>query len=89
MPHFSLFPVLYVVYGAAGMACILAALTVLVWLCLGRSPAPPRKLGGQEFIWTLVPLVALLALTVMGEIPRGWKKAVTGQARGDVQILSK
>jgi len=89
MPYPSLFPVMYLVYGAAGIACILAVLTVLVWLCVGRSPSPPRKLGGQEFIWTLVPLVVLLALTVMGEIPRGWKKAVTGQARGDVQALSK
>jgi len=89
MRYSSLFPIMYVVYGAAGTACILAVLTVLVWLCLGRRPSAPRKLGGQEFIWTLVPVVVLLALTVVGEIPRGWKKAVTGQTRVDVHALSK
>jgi hypothetical protein len=89
MPHSSLFPVMYLVYGAAGMACILVVLMVLVWLCVGGDPASPRKLGGQEFIWTLVPVVVLLTLTVVGEIPRGWKNALTGQARVDAHFSSK
>jgi hypothetical protein len=42
----------------------------------------------QELIWTLVPALVLVGLTVIGEIPQGWGKVVAGgaHARGVVAV---
>jgi hypothetical protein len=37
-------------------------------------------LAAQELVWTLVPALVLVTLTVASEIPRGWGKMLTDLA---------
>jgi hypothetical protein len=82
---------MYLAYFGAGAAFLLAMATVLIrlWLAAGRPGSPSRKLRGEELIWTLVPALVLLGLTVVGEIPRGWGKVVAGPAAGEARALLK
>jgi heme/copper-type cytochrome/quinol oxidase subunit 2 len=83
MPFRELFPLMYLAYLVAGTVCVFAVSGVLIWLCLaqGRRGPSARSLRGQEFVWTLVPVLVLVGLTVLGEIPRGWARIAAG-ARG-------
>ena len=38
----------------------------------------PGRIAGQEAIWTLVPVLVLVGLTLASEIPQGWQKASHG-----------
>ncbi|OGB95296.1 MAG: hypothetical protein A2Z31_05490 [candidate division NC10 bacterium RBG_16_65_8] len=91
MPDPNLPSFMYLAYFSAGAAFLLAMATVLIrlWLSAGRRGSPSRTLTGEELIWTLVPALVLLGLTVAGEIPRGWGKVVAGPAAGEVRVLPK
>jgi len=80
MPYQDLFPFMYLAYLVAGTSFLLVVSTVLIWLFLAqvRRGSPSRNLLGQEFIWTLVPALVLVGLTVLGEIPRGWVRFAAG-----------
>lgn len=80
MPHQDLFPFMYLAYLVAATGFLLVVSTVLIWLFLAqvRRGSPARKLVGQEFIWTLVPALLLVGLTVLGDIPRGWVRFAAG-----------
>ena len=84
MPFRDLFPLMYLAYLVAGTVCLSAVSGVLIWLCLegGRHGPSARWLRGQEFVWTLVPVLVLVGLTVLGQIPRGWAR-ITAGAHGD------
>jgi len=78
MPHPPVIPFAYTAYVVAGMACLLVIASVLVRLSLAcvRREAPKRQLARQELVWTLVPALVLMGLTIIGEIPQGWGKIV-------------
>src|SRR5512134_721904 len=90
MPHLTQFPIAYAAYFVAGAACLAAIGAVLVWLSLTHIARGVSSwtLVRQELIWTLVPALVLVGLTVIGEIPQGWGKVVAGgvRARGVVAV---
>jgi heme/copper-type cytochrome/quinol oxidase subunit 2 len=87
----TLFPVTFTAYVVAGAACLVVTGVVVVRLLLTdvRRGLPLRELTRQELIWTLVPALVLVGLTVIGEIPRGWGRAVSGDAARGAWSLSK
>jgi hypothetical protein len=81
MPYHDLFPFMYLTYVVAGTVFLLTVSTVLIRLLLARvlRGSSPRKPLGEEFVWTLVPALIFVGLTVLGEIPHGWAKFAAGQ----------
>lgn len=80
---------MHLAYFAATAAFLLtvAAVFIRLWLAAGRPGSPSRKLAGEEFIWTLVPALILLGLTVVGEIPRGWEKVAADPPGGEARAV--
>jgi len=75
----SLASVFYLVYFAAAAGLLGATVTVLARIALARiRGGTPGRFAGQEAIWTLVPVLVLVGLTVASEIPQGWHKASHG-----------
>lgn len=91
MPYQDVLSFMYLTYVLAGAGFLVVASIVLVWLFLthARPQAPSRALAGQEFAWTLVPVLVLLGLTLIGEIPRGWVKSATGPGGAEVRGRSQ
>lgn len=87
MPVSTPSSLMYLAYFAAGTVFLLAMATVLVRIARAgaRRGSRSRRLAGEELIWTLVPALVLLGLTVAGEIPRGWGKAVAGPTPGEAR----
>jgi asparagine N-glycosylation enzyme membrane subunit Stt3 len=87
MPYHDLLPFMYLTYVIAGTAFLAAASAILVRLFLAwlRRGSASRELVGQEFVWTLVPTLVFLGLTVLGEIPRGWARVAAGPHAGEMQ----
>jgi len=77
---------MYLTYAVAGAAFLLAVFAVLVGLLLGRvvRGASSGKPLGQEFVWTLVPVLVFVGLTVLGDIPHGWARFVAGHGGAEV-----
>jgi len=84
----DLLPFMYVVFGIAGTVFLAAVCTVLIWLFLAqvRRGSSLRKPLGQEFVWTLVPALVFVGLTVLGEIPRGWVQFAAGPRDPEIQV---
>ena len=80
MSYRDLFPLMCLTYVVAGTVFLLAVSTVLLRLLLARVLRGPssRKPLGQEFVWTLVPALVFVGLTVLVEIPRGWVNSAAG-----------
>ena len=80
MSYRDLFPLMCLTYVVAGTVFLLAVSTVLLRLLLARVLWGPssRKSLGQEFVWTLVPALVFVGLTVLVEIPRGWVNFAAG-----------
>jgi hypothetical protein len=75
----NLASVFYLVYFAAAAGLLGATATVLARIALARiRGGAPGRFGGQEAIWTLVPVLVLVGLTVASEIPQSWQKASRG-----------
>lgn len=73
MPTGDLFAVMYVAYAVAATGVLLVASGVLIWLLVvqARRGSRSSRLLGQEFIWTLVPVLVVVGLSVLGRIPHG------------------
>ena len=79
MEHPSLASTLYLVYFAAAAGFLGATAAVLVRIALARiRGGAPGRFTGQEAIWTLVPVLVLVGLTVASEIQQGWHKVSHG-----------
>lgn len=91
MSHPTLLPITFTAYIVTGAACLVVTGVVMVRLLLAyvRRGLPSRELTRQELIWTLVPALVLVGLTVIGEIPRGWGRAVSGDGSRGAWSLSK
>jgi heme/copper-type cytochrome/quinol oxidase subunit 2 len=78
---------MYLAYLVAGAVFFIAVSAVMLWLFLTtlRRRGASSHLLGQEFVWTLVPALALVGLTVLGEIPHGWVKIAAGPHAAKVQ----
>jgi len=75
----SLASALYLVYFAAAAGFLGATAAVLVRIALARiRGGAPGRFAGQEAIWTLVPVLVLVGLTVASEIQQGWHKVSHG-----------
>jgi hypothetical protein len=75
----SLDAALYLVYFAAGAVCLATTAALLVRIALARVRGRvPTRIAGQEAIWTLVPVLVLVGLTVASKIPHGWGAAANG-----------
>ena len=87
MPYRDLSPFMYLTYAVAGTVFLIAVSTVLIRLFLAQvlRGSSSRKPLGQEFVWTLVPVLVFVGLTVLGEIPRGWVKSVAGLHRTEIR----
>jgi heme/copper-type cytochrome/quinol oxidase subunit 2 len=78
---------MYLAYLVVGTVFFIAVSVVMLWLfltTLRRRGASPRLLG-QEFVWTLVPALVLVGLTVLGEISHGWVKIAEGPRAAEIQ----
>jgi len=84
----DLFPFMYLAYGVAGTVFLVAVSAVLIRLLLAqvRRGSSPRKPLGQEFVWTLVPALVFIGLTVLGEVPRGWVKFAAAPRGPEPQV---
>lgn len=79
MAHSSLASALYLVYFAAGAACLAATAAILARILLARvRGGVSARIACQEALWTLVPVLVLVALTVACKIPHGWGTASNG-----------
>lgn len=79
MEHPILASALFLAYFAAAAGLLGATATVLARIALARIRGEaPGRCAGQEAIWTLVPVLVLVGLTVAAEIPTGWHKASRG-----------
>jgi hypothetical protein len=70
----------YLAFGIVGSLFLLVTAACLGFLAIGwlhRSP-PGRKLSGQELVWSLVPALVLVWLTVASDLPRGWGRVPAG-----------
>ena len=88
MPHQDLLALMYLTYVIAGTVFLVAVSAVLIWLLLAqiRRGSSPRKPLGQEFVWTLVPALVFVGLTVLGEVPRGWVKFAAAPRGPEPQV---
>ncbi len=89
MPESNQLFFMHFAYLAATAVFVLAVAAVFVrlWLPAGRRGSPSRKRAGEEFIWTLVPILVLVGLTIVGELPRAWGKIAAGPRGGETQPL--
>ena len=80
-------PLMYLAYLVVGAVFFIAVSAVLLWLFLTtlRRRGASSPLLGQEFVWTLVPALVLVGLSVLGEIPRGWVKIAAGPRAAEIQ----
>jgi hypothetical protein len=64
----------YLAYGIVGSLFLLGTAACLGFLAIGwlRRNPPGRTLTGQELVWSLVPALVLVWLTVASDLPRGW-----------------
>jgi len=78
---------MYLAYLVAGAVFFIAVSAVMLWLFLTtlRRRGASSHLLGQEFVWTLVPALVLVGLTVLGEIPHGWVKIAAEPHAAKVQ----
>jgi len=78
---------MYLAYLVVGAVFFIAVSAVLLWLFLTRlrRRAASSPLLGQEFVWTLVPALVLVGLSVLGEIPYGWVKIAAGPRAAEIQ----
>ena len=78
MGHPSLVSIVFLAYAAVASAFLLVTVSVLCWVVrvARRSGSGGWALAGQELVWTLIPALVLVALSVAGEIPRGWQMAI-------------
>lgn len=74
-------------YLVVGAVFFIAVSAVMLWLFLTtlRRRGASSHLLGQEFVWTLVPALVLVGLTVLGEIPHGWVKIAAGPRAAEAQ----
>lgn len=87
MPDQGLLPFMHLAYLVVGGGSLVAVSTVMIWLVLTkprRGVASSTPLG-QEFVWTLVPALVLVGLTVLGEIPHGWVKIAAGPRAAEIE----
>lgn len=80
MSHQDLLPIIYIAYGVAGAAFLVAVSTVFIRLLLGcvlRGASSGKPLG-QELVWTLVPALVFVGLTVLGDIRHRWENVAAG-----------
>ena len=78
---------MYLAYLVVGAVFFIAVSAVLLWLFLTtlRRRGASSPLLGQEFVWTLVPALVLVGLSVLGEIPHGWVKIAAGPRAAEIQ----
>ena len=90
MGHPSLVSIVFLAYAAAASAFLLVTVFVLCWVvrAAGRSGSGGWALAGQELVWTLIPALVLIALTVAGEFPRGWHMAIADLTGESTEIAS-
>jgi predicted aspartyl protease len=70
---------LYILYFAATAGLLGATAMVLARIAWARlRGGATGRFAGQEAIWTLVPALILVGLTLAGEIPQGWHRASHG-----------
>ena len=70
----------HLAYGIVGSLFLLVTAACLGFLAIGwlhQSP-PGRTLTGQELVWSLVPALVLVWLTVASDLPRGWGRVPAG-----------
>ena len=70
----------HLAYGIVGSVSLLVTVGCLGFLAFGwlhRSP-PGRTVTGQELVWTLVPALVLVWLTVASDLPSGWSRVPAG-----------
>jgi len=91
MPYLTPVTIAYAAYVVAGVLCLLLIATVLAWLAVehARGQLPSRRLVRQELIWTLVPALVLVGLTVIGDIPQGLERIVAGERVLETRAPSK
>jgi heme/copper-type cytochrome/quinol oxidase subunit 2 len=77
--HPSLASALFLVYFVVVVGFLGATVAVLARIALARiRGGAPGRFAGQEAIWTLVPVLVLVGLTMASEIPQGWQKGSHG-----------
>jgi hypothetical protein len=70
----------YLAFGIVGSVLLLVTATCLGFLAIGwlrRSP-PGRTFTGQELVWSVVPALVLVWLTMASDLPRGWGRVPVG-----------
>jgi len=77
---------MYLTYAVVGAVFLVAVSAALIWPFLAslRRGAASAKLHGREVVWTLVPALVVVGLTVLGEIPRGWVKFAAGPRAAEI-----
>ena len=87
MPHQGVFLFMHLTYVVVGAVFLVAVCAVVTWLSLAklRRRGASSTLHGQEFVWTLVPALVVVGLTVLGEIPRGWVTFAAGPRAAEIQ----
>ena len=79
MENPNLASALYILYFAATAGLLGATAMVLARIAWARlRGGAPGRFAGHEAIWTLVPVLVLVGLTLVSEIPQGWHKASHG-----------
>jgi len=77
--HPTLTSAVYLLYFAAAAGLLGATAAVLARIAFARiRGGAPGRFAGHEAIWTLVPVLVLVGLTLVSEIPQGWHKASHG-----------
>jgi heme/copper-type cytochrome/quinol oxidase subunit 2 len=77
---------MYLTYLVVGSVFVVAVCAVVLRLFLAtRRRGASSRLLGQEFVWTLVPALVVVGLTVLGEIPHGWAKLAAGPRGAEIR----
>lgn len=86
MPDQGMLSFMYLGYLVVWSVCFVAVCAVMLWLFLAtlRRRGASSQLLGQEFVWTLVPALVLVGLTVLGEIPQGWVTLTAGPRAAEI-----